>query len=76
MQIQTLKRGWSVNKYELVIPIRHPPIGHEYKKVYIYHMDNKKQQIVLMTKRKIIKRQTKIDKTLHRKLKIEQQEPH
>jgi len=33
MQIQTLIRGWSVNKFELVIPIRHPPIGHEYKKV-------------------------------------------
>jgi hypothetical protein len=29
-----------------------------------------------MAKRKIIIRQTKIDKTLHRKLKIEQQEPH
>ena len=76
MQIQTLIRGWSVNKFELVIPIRHPPIGHEYKKVYIYQIGNKKQQIVLMAKRKIIKRQTKVDKTLHRKLKIEQQEPH
>ena len=65
MQIQTLIRGWSVNKFELVIPIRHPPIGHEYKKVYIYHMDNKKQQIVLTAKRKIIKRQTMLDRRLN-----------